>query len=150
MALGMHKLKMETLVPGSMETVFDFFSSAENLERITPPELGFKILNPLPIKMEQGTLIDYRIRLFGIPLKWQTLISKWEPKRQFVDEQLKGPYAQWVHTHSFEATNNGILMRDEVNYRLPFFPFGEVMLPVVRLQLRRIFSYRTERIKELI
>ena len=117
----MHKLKMETLVPGSMETVFDFFSSAENLERITPPELGFKILNPLPIKMEQGTLIDYRIRLFGIPLKWQTLISKWEPKRQFVDEQLKGPYAQWVHTHSFEATNNGILMRDEVNYRLPFF-----------------------------
>ena len=150
MALGMHKLKMETLVPGSMETVFDFFSSAENLERITPPELGFKILNPLPIKMEQGTLIDYRIRLFGIPLKWQTLISKWEPKRQFVDEQLKGPYAKWVHTHSFEATNNGILMRDEVNYRLPFFPFGEVMLPVVRLQLRRIFSYRTERIKELI
>ena len=146
----MHKLKMETLIPGSMETVFDFFSSAENLERITPPALGFKILNPLPIKMEQGTLIDYRIRLFGIPLKWQTLISKWEPKRQFVDEQLKGPYAKWVHTHSFEATDNGILMRDEINYRLPFFPFGEVMLPVVRLQLRRIFSYRTERIKELI
>ena len=150
MALGIHKLKMETLVPGSMETVFNFFSSAENLERITPPELGFKILNPLPIKMEKGTLIDYRIRLFGIPLKWQTLISKWEPQRQFVDEQLKGPYAKWVHTHSFEATDNGILMRDEVNYRLPFFPFGEVMLPVVRLQLRRIFSYRTERIKELI
>ena len=100
--------------------------------------------------MENGTLIDYRIRLFGIPLKWQTLISKWEPQRQFVDEQLKGPYAKWVHTHSFEATDNGILMRDEINYRLPFFPFGEVMLPVVRLQLRRIFSYRTERIKELI
>ena len=67
MALGTHKLKMETLVPGSMETVFDFFSNAENLERITPPELGFKILNPLPIEMEQGTLIDYRIRLFLCP-----------------------------------------------------------------------------------
>ena len=150
MALGTHKLKMETLVPGNMETVFDFFSNAENLERITPPELGFKILNSLPIEMKQGTLIDYRIRLFGIPLKWQSLISKWEPQKQFVDEQLKGPYAKWIHTHSFEATDNGILMRDEINYRLPFFPFGEIMLPVVRLQLKRIFSYRTKRIKELI
>jgi len=150
MALGTHKLMIETLVPGSMETVFDFFSSAENLERITPPELGFKILNPLPIEMKQGTLIDYRIRLFGIPLKWQSLISKWEPQKQFVDEQLKGPYSKWIHTHSFEATDNGILMRDEINYRLPFFPFGEIMLPVVRLQLKRIFSYRTKRIRELI
>ena len=150
MALGTHKLKVETLVPGSMETVFDFFSNAENLERITPPELGFKILNPLPIEMEQGTLIDYRIRLFGIPLKWQSLISKWEPQKQFVDEQLKGPYAKWIHTHHFKETDNGILMSDEVNYRLPFFPFGEVTLPVVRLQLKRIFSYRTKRIKELI
>ena len=80
MALGMHKLEMETLVPGSLETVFNFFSNAENLEQITPPELGFKILSPLPIRMKKGTLIDYRIRLFGIPLKWQTLISKWEPQ----------------------------------------------------------------------
>ena len=150
MVAGNHILRMETLVEGEASDVFDFFSSAENLERITPPELGFKILSPLPIKMKKGTLIDYRIRLFGIPLQWQTLISEWKPHRQFVDEQLKGPYAKWVHTHRFEPTNNGILMRDEVNYRLPFFPLGEVMLPVIRLQLKRIFSYRAERIKELI
>ncbi len=150
MAAGNHILRMETLVGGEASEVFDFFSNAQNLELITPPELGFKIVSPLPIMMNEGTLIDYRIRLFGIPFRWQTLISKWEPQRQFVDEQLKGPYAKWIHTHTFQPTEGGILMRDEVQYRLPLFPLGEIMLPVVRLQLKRIFTYRTSRIKELI
>ena len=136
-------------MPANMRRVFDFFSNAQNLELITPKELNFNILSPFPIEMKEGTLIDYRIRLFGISFNWKTLISSWEPERRFVDEQLKGPYAKWIHTHSFETKENGIMIKDEVCYRLPFFPFGELMFPVIRLQLNRIFDYRTSRIKEI-
>ena len=143
-------MKMETLIQREMGEVFDFFSNAQNLELITPPELGFSITSPTPIAMRQGTLINYKIRLFGVRFQWKTLISEWKPQRLFVDEQLKGPYAKWIHTHIFEPTEHGVLIRDEVRYRLPFFPFGEIMFPVIRLQLKRIFEYRSLRINELI
>ena len=132
-----------------MRKVFKFFSNAQNLELITPKELNFKILSPIPIEMKKGTLIDYRIRLFGISFNWKTLISAWEPKRRFVDEQLKGPYSKWIHTHSFETKEDGIMIKDEIRYRLPFFPFGELMFLAIRLQLNWIFDYRTTRIKEI-
>ena len=149
MGLPDHYLKMETFVPGEIEEIFAFFSNAQNLELITPPELNFSIISPLPIVMQKGTLIDYRIRLLGFTFHWKTLISKWEPRKNFIDEQLKGPYAKWIHTHIFEPKEDGVSIKDEVQYRLPLFPFGEIMFPIVRLQLKRIFEYRSSRINEL-
>ena len=149
MGLPDHYFKMETFVPGEIEEVFAFFSNAQNLELITPPELNFSIISPLPIVMQKGTLIDYRIRLLGFTFYWKTLISKWEPRKNFIDEQLKGPYAKWIHTHIFEPKEDGVSIKDEVQYRLPLFPFGEIMFPIVRLQLKRIFEYRSLRITEL-
>ena len=145
-----HTFRAQTKIPGNIEDVFKFFSDAQNLELITPPELSFKITSPIPIKMEIGALIEYKIRLLGFSFRWKSIISKWERNRQFVDEQLKGPYSKWVHTHTFEKNEGDIIINDIVNYRLPFAPFGEIVSPLVKLQLKRIFDYRSKRIFELI
>lgn len=150
MSLFNHTFRAQTKVSGNIEDVFKFFSDAQNLELITPPELSFKITSPTPIKMEIGALIEYKIRLFGFSFRWKSIISKWERNRQFIDEQLKGPYSKWVHTHSFEKNEGDVIINDIVNYRLPFAPFGEIVLPLVKLQLKRIFDYRSKRIFELI
>ena len=145
-----HTFRAQTKIQGNIEDVFKFFSDAQNLELITPPELSFKITSPIPIKMETGALIEYKIRLFGFSFRWKSIISKWEQNRQFIDEQLKGPYSKWVHTHTFQKNEGIIIINDIVNYRLPFAPFGEIVLPLVKLQLKRIFDYRSKRIFELI
>jgi ligand-binding SRPBCC domain-containing protein len=145
-----HRLVRETFIPRPRSEVFAFFSDAANLERITPRELGFEILTPGPVVMAAGTRIEYRIRLFGIPFRWQTLISRWVPETLFVDEQIKGPYAVWIHTHSFEDHEGGTLMRDEVRYRLPLFPLGEIAYPLIRLQLGRIFDFRERALRGLL
>jgi ligand-binding SRPBCC domain-containing protein len=138
----MRRLYHSISIPLPIEEVFDFFSDASNLERITPPELHFRIVTPRPIHMTQGALIDYRLQLFGAPILWKTRISRWEPPYRFVDEQLAGPYKIWVHTHRFSSRNDSTLMEDEVIYQLPFFPLGEIVYPLIRLELDRIFGFR--------
>jgi ligand-binding SRPBCC domain-containing protein len=147
---GLHRFETETEIPLPPEEVFPFFAAAENLERITPPELRFRILTALPIEMGRGTLIDYRLRLEGIPFRWRTEISEWDPPRAFTDRQLRGPYHTWIHRHTFEPMGSGTLMRDRVDYRLPLWPFGEPALPLVRRKIARIFEYRREMIRALL
>jgi ligand-binding SRPBCC domain-containing protein len=134
-----------------LENVFAFFSNAANLEAITPPWLGFRILTTLPVEMRAGTLIDYTIRLHGIPLRWRTKIDAFEPMTHFVDTQVRGPYALWHHTHTFAETANGVLMTDFVRYRIPLGWIGQFANWLfVSRQLRDIFDYRYKKIAELL
>lgn len=143
-------LKRELTIDLPRSEVFDFFSKAENLEKITPPDLGFHIVTPQPIEMGEGSLIEYRISLHGIPMSWKTLISKWDPPNEFVDEQLSGPYKQWIHRHTFtELDSNTTLIEDEVRYRLPFEPFGDIAQFFVERQLKNIFDFREKTVNEL-
>jgi ligand-binding SRPBCC domain-containing protein len=145
---GTHALEISTDLPLSIDSVFEFFANAENLQHITPPELAFRILTPTPIEIREGVLIDYRLRLFGVPFGWRTRISSWEPPFRFVDEQLRGPYRSWVHTHTFAESGDGTLMADRVEYSLPGRPASHLVLPLVRRQLDRIFRYRAREIRE--
>lgn len=147
---GLHRFETAVELPLSVEEVFRFFSDAENLERITPPELHFRILTPLPIEMDRGTLLDYRLRLQGIPFRWRTEISEWEPPHAFTDRQLRGPYHTWVHRHTFQETEGGTLMTDRVDYRLPLWPLGECAHPLVGRSIHRIFAFRGETIRKLL
>jgi ligand-binding SRPBCC domain-containing protein len=123
---------------------FAFYADALNLEAITPPWLGFRVATPGPIAMSAGTLIDYRLRLHGVPMRWRTRIVAWEPPRRFVDVQLRGPYALWEHTHTFEpAGDDAVVIADRVRYALPFGVLGRLAHGLfVRRDLERIFDYR--------
>jgi len=144
----MHKLSKSITVPVKLDEVFSFFTYAGNLEKITPPELNFVIATKQPFEIKKETLIEYRLKLFGLKFSWKTIISEWDPPNRFVDEQLKGPYRYWQHIHNFYEVNGGTIIEDEVNYKLPFFPFGEIAYPFVRLQIKRIFNYRETVIRQ--
>ena len=146
-----YNLERTQLIGRPLEEVFAFFSDAGNLEAITPAFLNFRILTPRPIALQAGTLIDYRIRLFGIPLKWRTQIETWEPPHRFTDVQLTGPYKLWHHTHDFLAVPEGTLMTDRVRYQMPLGPVGRLVHALwTRRTLARIFDYRFEKIEELL
>jgi ligand-binding SRPBCC domain-containing protein len=144
-------LERTQVVPRPRDEVFRFFSDAANLETITPAFVGFRIVTPQPIVMRAGTLLEYRLRLFGLPFSWQTRIERWEPPARFVDVELRGPYALWEHTHEFEAVaGDGTRMHDRVRYALPLGPLGRaVHALVVRRTLDRIFAFRHDRIEEI-
>ncbi len=132
-------------LPQPVDEVFPFFGDAHNLNVLTPPWLHFEILTPKPIPMQAGTLIDYRIKLRGIPMRWRTRISLWEPNRRFVDEQLRGPYLEWIHTHTFEPMDGGTFMTDTVRYRVPGGALINALL--VERDVSRIFRYRLEALR---
>jgi len=133
------------------ERIFDFFADAGNLERITPPELKFHITTPQPIRMHEGALIDYTLRMRGFPVKWRTEISVWRPPFEFIDRQLRGPYSQWIHHHTFtELGPSKTQIDDEVKYRLPFAPLGNIAHFLVRRELDYIFDFRQTAVSQLL
>lgn len=149
--MRVHELRREQWLAGSPDEVFPFFGDAANLEAITPPLLNFRIVTPGPIEMRVGTLIQYRLRVHGVPVNWLTSIQEWEPGVRFVDQQIRGPYALWHHTHTFEPADGGTLMTDVVRYSIGFGPFGEVAHRLlVRRDLEAIFAYRAARVPELL
>ena len=143
-----HTLRREQWVAAPLQHIFPFSAQPENLALITPASLDFRLLTPLPVDMEKGRIIDYTIRLMGLPVRWRTMITSYEPPRCFVDEQICGPYSFWHHTHRFEPRDGGTLLYDEVRYVLPMALIGPVRGLIhtlyVRPSLERIFDYREQ------
>lgn len=145
-----HILEKKQIINRPVKEVFDFFADAVNLERITPPELNFHITTLQPIDIKKGTLIEYQLKLRGIPIKWKTEITQWNPPFDFVDTALKSPYKQWIHLHSFEEGKAGeTIMQDRVRYRLPLEPLGDLAHWYVKKELKYIFDYRYKVIEEI-
>ncbi|MEA2228384.1 MAG: hypothetical protein QOF04_2014 [Solirubrobacteraceae bacterium] len=151
--MRVHVLHREQRLAAAPEAVFPFFADARNLEAITPPLLGFRLLTPAPVTMGVGTFLQYALRVHGLPVRWDTLIQAWEPPHRFVDVQVRGPYRLWHHTHELAAVEGGAatLMRDTVRYAIGFGALGEVARrTVVRRDLEAIFAYRAERVPALL
>lgn len=147
---GASEFRAEQWVKYPLKEVFNFFSDENNLEIITPPWLNFRVLKKNTRKIELGTEIDYRISVHGIPMRWRSLIADWQPESQFVDIQLKGPYALWHHTHLFEDKDGGTLMTDIVRYKVPMGWLGQVVAGwFVRRDIKKIFAYGQSQIGEI-
>ena len=145
------RLTSRQRVAADLDRCFAFFSDAANLESLTPPFLQFEILTPLPIAMREGALIEYQLRLMGLPMRWLTRIDAWEPGRGFTDVQLRGPYAKWHHRHAFEPADGGTWVLDQVDYRLPLAPLSAPAHALfVRPRLLEIFGYRGRAVERLL
>jgi ligand-binding SRPBCC domain-containing protein len=148
--MAVYKLRREQVVPRPLEEVFSFFSDARNLQKITPPWLNFQILTQEPIDIQPGTLLEYRLKWHGLGIRWQTRIVTWNPPGVFTDEQIRGPYRLWHHTHTFTADAGGTRMVDVVNYQLPLGILGAMAHRfAVRRDLERVFDYRRQVIESL-
>jgi ligand-binding SRPBCC domain-containing protein len=144
-----YRLERLTVIARPRHEVFRFFSDAQNLERITPSFLHFRILTPAPIVMDAGTVIDYELRLYGMPIRWRTLIDEFVPGHSFTDVQVRGPYRTWRHRHEFEDLSSGTGMRDLVEYEMPFGVIGRIARSLfVRQSLDHIFDYRNAAINQ--
>ena len=143
-----YELEKTQIIDRPLEEVFAFFADARNLAVLTPGWLKFEIRTKGPIQMAPGARIDYRIKLRGIPMWWQSEITVWDPPRRFVDEQRRGPYRSWVHTHTFEAVDPGrTRVRDHVRYSVPG---GAVVHRLfVAPDIERIFSFRAQKLEEI-
>ena len=148
--MKIYELNKTQFINQPIDVVFNFFSKPENLALITPSKLAFKILTPTPITINKGTLIDYTIRLMGFPVHWRTLITKYNPPYEFVDEQIKGPYLFWHHTHTFKAVNGGSEIKDKVRYSIPMGYLGQFIHKIwIKKDLEKIFEYRKAVIDKL-
>jgi ligand-binding SRPBCC domain-containing protein len=150
---GLDTYDLETWLwlPIRRPAIFAFFSDATNLQRLTPPVLRFTVLTPAPIEMRAGARIEYRLRLRGVPLRWTTGITNWDPPDRFVDTQLRGPYREWTHTHTFEGQDEGTLVRDHVRYALPGpRPLARIVNALlVAPDTRAIFEFRHEALTDI-
>ena len=144
--MKLREFQTELWLPLPPEELIPFFADAANLDAITPPWLNFRVVTPPPIEMRQGALIDYRLSVRGIPLRWRTRINLWQPPHRFVDEQIRGPYRQWIHTHTFEARDGGTLARDVVQYAVPFDFIAHPLF--VRRDIEQIFAFRQEALRK--
>ncbi len=145
-----YRLLHEQLVPRPLKEVFEFFAHAQNLETLTPEWLNFKIESIHPEPVRKGTLINYKLRVRGLPLRWTSEIQEWNPPMRFVDLQTRGPYKLWRHTHTFIAEGNNTRIIDEVLYDLPFGPLGKIVHTLmVKSDVEEIFHYRETKIREL-
>jgi len=146
----MPEFRTRQWIPYPIDEVFAFFAEARNLERITPPFLRFSLCDSGVIPMREGTLIDYRLRLHGIPLHWRSMIEVWEPGRRFVDTQVRGPFQRWWHEHTFQEAPGGTWVEDRVQYKLPLGPLGQFAAGWwVARDVRRIFEYRHRAIEQI-
>jgi ligand-binding SRPBCC domain-containing protein len=141
-----YQLRTQLWLPQSREEIFSFFSDPENLDRLTPPWLHFEILTAPSIEMRKGALLDYRLKLHGIPIRWQSEIADWEPPNRFVDRQTRGPYTLWVHEHTFSEHNGGTLVGDKVLYS----PLGGRLIQkfLIAPDLQKIFRYRHQMLQD--
>lgn len=142
-------LERSLWLPLPLDQVFPFFGTASNLNDLTPPWVHFQILTPEPIVMAVGTRIEYRLRLHGVPIRWETEITVWEPPHRFVDVQLRGPYRRWEHEHRFSPKEGGTLVEDHVTYQVPGGWFEPILVRwLVAPDLERLFAYRRTRVLE--
>jgi ligand-binding SRPBCC domain-containing protein len=142
-----YRLLTEQVVPRPLPEVFSFFAEAENLEQITPKWLHFQVLQVNPRPIQQGTIIHYRLRLHGLPLRWTSKITEWNPPYGFADRQMSGPYRLWEHHHRFIAEGDSTRMVDDVSYELPLGPLGRLTHWLkVRRDVEEIFEYRGKKI----
>lgn len=141
----------EQRVPRPRDEVFGFFSDPANLEALTPPWLRFRIVARTTEAVREGSEFTYRLRLHGLPLTWISRITRWEPGTCFVDEQIRGPYALWRHTHTFEDVDGGTLVGDRVRWRLPLAAVSHPLVgPLVQRDVERIFSFRRQRLEHML
>lgn len=140
------RLSTEVVLAAPINEVFPFFSRAHNLNELTPPNMSFTILTPEPIEMAEGLLIDYKLRVKGLPIRWASRICVWDPPRRFADEQMRGPYKWWHHEHTFESIEGGTVARDCVHYGVTGGALVHAMF--VEPDLRKIFSYRHTKMVE--
>ena len=150
--MSIHTLTRQQELDGTPQDVFPFFADATNLEAITPPLLAFQVTTPRPIAMHAGTLIEYRLKIRRVPIRWRTLIEQWQPSEAFVDTQIKGPYKLWHHTHTFEPLPGGrTLMSDVVRYSIGYGLVGDLAHSLfVGRDVASIFDYRAEVIAPLL
>ncbi len=147
----LHTLRRRQWLPRGLRETFAFFERPENLPRITPPWLAFRVVTPPPIPMRRGATIDYRVRVLGWPRRWRAVISEYDPPFSFRDEQVIGPYRRWDHRHLFSEADGGTMIEDVVTYEPPFGPLGTLLdRLVIRRQLRDIFDYRRREIERLL